>query len=161
MELTPCKKVQWCLRGGTVVHASEPVRGIVTQLKELSMCRMGATLTCSQGWLSVELCHPSTWPHRWKWGIFGDQMTMTYRGATEQRNSLHVPTCWKWKWRGRTHRLSAAGRGHGTGTVYTVSICIWHFVKPFIKLLRKSPLLFSYPKEYNTICHLVTVEPDG
>lgn len=97
----------------------------------------------------------------WKWGIFGDQMTMTYRGATKQRNSLHVPTCWKWKWRGRTHRLSAAGRGHKTGTVYTVSICIWRFVKPFIRLLIKSPLLFSYPNKYNTICHLVTVEPDG
>lgn len=87
MELTLSNKVQWCLRGGTVLHASEPVRGKVAERKELSMCRVGATLTCSQGWLSVEL---------------PDLIVTTHRSNKEKILDPHHAGM-------ETHGLSAAG----------------------------------------------------
>lgn len=140
MELTPCNKVQWCLSGGTVVHASEPVRGKVTELKELSMCRVGATLTCSQGWLSVEL----------RFVLQHDLIVEMRRGCffflwsndgdIQRSNKEKILV---------THR--AVRVQQDTWTIYSVSILIWLFIK----------LSFSYQRKPNTACHLVTMGPDG
>lgn len=108
--------------------------------RELSMCRMGATSTCSQAQCGT----PSSFDVTSMRGN-EDFSVINRPWRAEER-----PPCRKWKRRRRT----AAGQGQGTGTDPSWSnLCMTFYkVSAFVRLPRK---------KYDTAWHLGTVEPDG
>lgn len=133
MELTsPCKKIQWCLEGGvgassTCFWASERQNET-----ELSMCRVSATLTSSQGWLSVWIqLLSSTWTHLKMKNLVIRCLGHTVKGPkinkTFEEKSWQIlwPTALTPPWCRNTPRLSSAEHGENTLAIYSVSVLIF------------------------------------